>query len=416
MNIYLEVFGCTANKSDASLIKGILKENNYKIVDNISDADTLVILTCTVIGTTEQRMLSRLKTFKSTGKHIIVAGCMASVQSDLVRTILPDAKLLPPQYSHHISEIIKGKKVEFTEENKIKFLKHYENVIAPISIAEGCMFSCSYCITSLARGKLRSYPSNEISQDIYNAIKQGCKEIQLTSQDTSSYGLDCNINLGDLLKDISKIKGEFRVRIGMMNPYTCNMNLDSIIKGYKDPRIYKFLHLPAQSGDNEILKKMNRKYSIDEFLTIIKKFRKKYPEITISTDIIVGFPTETDEQFKNTIELIKSVKPDITNITRYSARPYTKAKSMKGRIKTEIVKKRSKKLTELCNKISKHNNIKHIGKNYNILIYEEGKNNTYVGRAENYKPVVISKNVKIGDIIPVEIIKIASTYLVGSII
>jgi len=416
MNIYLEVFGCTANKSDASLVKGILKENNHNIIDNISDADTLVILTCTVIGTTEQRMLSRLKAFKSTGKTVIVAGCMASVQADLVLNILPDAELLPPQYSHHISELIEGKKVEFTEENKTKFIKHYENVIAPISIAEGCIFSCSYCITSIARGKLRSYPINEISQDICNAIKQGCKEIQLTSQDTSSYGFDCNKNLGDLLENISKIKGEYRVRIGMMNPYTCYMNLDSIIEGYKNHRIYKFLHLPLQSGDNEILKKMNRKYTIDEFLTIIKQYRKNYPEITISTDVIVGFPTETNEQFQNTIDIIKSVNPDITNITRYSARPYTKAKSMKGRIKTEIVKERSKILTELCNKISKYNNQKHIGMKYNILITEKGKNNTYVGRTENYKPVVINQNVKIGDFIPVEIIKIAPTYLVGSII
>jgi MiaB-like tRNA modifying enzyme len=416
MNIYLEVFGCTANKSDASLVKGILKENNHNIIDNISDADALVILTCTVIGTTEQRMLSRLKAFKTTGKTVIVAGCMASIQADLVRTILPDAYLLPPQYSHQISELIEGGTVEFTEENKTKFLKHYENVIAPISIAEGCMFSCSYCITSLARGKLRSYPINEISKDVCDAIKQGCKEIQLTSQDTSSYGLDCSTNLGNLLENISKIKGEYRVRIGMMNPYTCYINLDSIINGYKDPRIYKFLHLPVQSGDNEILKKMNRKYTIDEFLTIIKQFRKNYPEITISTDVIVGFPTETDEQFQNTINLIKSVKPDINNITRYSARPYTKAKTMKGRIKTEIVKERSKFLTELCNKISKHNNQKYIGKKYNILITEKGKNNTYMGRTENYKPVILNQIVKIGDFIPAKIIKTAPTYLVGSII
>jgi MiaB-like tRNA modifying enzyme len=416
MNIYLEVFGCTANKSDASLVKGILKENNHNIIENISDADTLVILTCTVIGTTEQRMLSRLKIFKTTGKKVIVAGCMALVQADLVRTILPDAELLPPQYSHHISELIEGRKVKFTEENKTKFLKHYENIIAPISISEGCLFSCSYCITSLARGSLKSYPIDEISQDICLAIKQGCKEIQLTSQDTSSYGLDCNQNLGNLLKNISKIKGEYRVRIGMMNPYTCFMNLDSIIEGYKDPRIYKFLHVPVQSGDNEILRKMDRKYTIDEFLTIIKKFRKNYPEITISTDVIVGFPTETDDQFQNTIDLIKLVKPDITNITRYSARPYTKAKSMKGRIKTEIVKERSKILTKLCNKISRGNNLNHIGKKFNILITEKGKNNTYVGRTEYYKPVVTKQNVKIGDIILVEVIRSAPTYLVGSII
>ena len=156
--------------------------------------------------------------------------------------------------------------------------------------------------------------------------------------------------------------------------------------------------------------------SIDQFLFIIQKFRKNYPDITISTDAIVGFPTETDDQFQKTVDLLKLVKPDITNITRYSARPYTKAKSMSGRIRTEIVKERSRNLTKLCNNISKHNNLKYNGKKYNILMTEKGKDNSYMGRTENYKPVVIKQNVKIGSVIPVEIIRSAQTYLVGSII
>jgi tRNA A37 methylthiotransferase MiaB len=172
----------------------------------------------------------------------------------------------------------------------------------------------------------------------------------------------------------------------------------------------------VQSGDNEILNRMNRKYTVENFLEIIKKFREKYPKITVSTDVIVGFPTETDEQFQHTIDLLKTVKPDITNITRYSARPYTKAKNMKGRIKTNVVKERSKILTDLCSTISKEKNLGHIGKKYTILITEKGKNNTFVGRTNNYKPVVLRKKVKIGEIKPVKIIDAASTYLVGSII
>ena len=202
----------------------------------------------------------------------------------------------------------------------------------------------------------------------------------------------------------------------MMSPYTALKNLDSIIKGFDHPNIYKFLHLPVQSGDNDILKNMNRKYTIDDFLEIIKKFRKKFPDITISTDVIVGFPTETHEQFQNTVDLLKTVKPDITNITRYSARPYTKAKTMKGRVRTEVVKERSKILTELCSKISKENNLTHVGKKYTVIVTEKGKNKTFVGRAENYKPVVIKEKVEIGEFILVEVTKAASTYLFGSII
>ena len=272
MKVYIEVYGCTANKSDASLVKGILKENDYEIIEKIDDADFIIILTCTVIDTTEQRMLSRLKVFEKIGKKIIVAGCMASVQSDIVKSIVPDALLLPPQYSHHIVELLNGEKPVFIEKNKTLFSKYYEDVVAPVSIAEGCMFSCSYCITSLARGKLRSFPIDEIKKDICSAINKGCREIQLTAQDTSSYGLDTGYDLGDLLRNVSTIKGEYMVRVGMMNPFTCLKNIDSIIKGFENPKIYRFLHLPVQSGDNDILKKMNRKYTVDDFLKMIKRF------------------------------------------------------------------------------------------------------------------------------------------------
>jgi MiaB-like tRNA modifying enzyme len=415
MNIYLEVYGCTANKSDASLIKGIIKDSNHEMVENVDDADSIVLLTCTVIDTTEQRMLSRLKKFKKTGKNIIVTGCMAYIQAELVKSVLPSAKLLPPQNSYQILDILENKEAAFVDKNKTLFPKYYENIIAPISIAEGCLFSCSYCITTKARGKLKSYPIDEIIQDVNSAVKHGCKEIQLTSQDTSSYGLDFESSLGELLTNVSQIKGEYRIRVGMMNPYTVLKNIDSIIEGFDDQKIYKFLHIPVQSGDNAILKKMNRKYSVEEFLEIIKKFRDKYPDITISTDAIVGFPTETKQQFQHTIDLLKTVKPDITNITRFSARPHTKAKTMEGRVKTEIAKERSKILTDLCSKISKENNLKHIGKRYNSLIIERGENNTFVGRAENYKPIVIKENIEIGKFVSLEVKEAAPTYLVGSI-
>ncbi len=416
MKIYLEVYGCTANKSDASLMRGLIKESNHEITSEISDADVLILLTCTVIGTTEQRMLSRLKTFKKTGKKIIVAGCMASIQADLIRSILPDTQLIPPQYAHNIIRILDGEKNSFSEKNKTLFTKHYEDITAPILISEGCDFSCAYCITSLARGKLKSYPIDEITEDVCSAIRQGCKEIQLTAQDTASYGLGKGQNLGKLLINVSKIKGVYRIRVGMMNPYTALKNLNSILNGYDDPKIYKFLHLPVQSGDNSILEKMDRKYTVEDFLEIIRRFREKYPNITISTDIITGFPTETEQQFQHTIDLLEKVKPDITNITRYSARPYTKAKTMSGRIPTNIVKNRSKKLTELCSSISKDNNIRHVGKKYTILVTEKGKENTLVGRSENYKPVVIKEKTRLGDIVSMEITDAFHTYLVGNLI
>ncbi len=416
MKFYIETYGCTANKADESLIKGVIKKNNHQIVKKLQDADILVILTCTVIDTTEQRMLSRIKKIKKTGKKIVVAGCMASVRKEIVKKILPKAIFLPPQYSHHLLDVIEKKNINFKAKDKTSIPKYFEKKIASIAISEGCRFRCSYCITCLARGKLKSYPISDIKKDINEAVKNNCFEIQITSQDTSSYGFDIETNLEILLKNIVQVNGKYRIRVGMMNPYTCILNLKSIIDGYKNSKIYKFLHLPVQSGDQEILKKMNRKYSVEEFKKIIKEFKKNYPDITISTDVIVGFPTETDEQFDKTVDLIKEIRPDITNITRYSARPYTKAKKMKGRIKTEIAKNRSKIMTDICKKISKEKNKENIDKTYNVLILEKRKKNEFFGRTENYKPVIIKEDAGIGEIVPTKIIDSYQTHLVGSII
>jgi MiaB-like tRNA modifying enzyme len=419
MNIYLESYGCTANKSDAYLIISLLKKQSHKIVKELENADIIVINTCTVINTTEQKMISRLRKFKRDNKKVIVTGCMASIQKDLIKSIIPDAKFLHPQFSYFINDIIDNKELSIYKKNKTSFNKIYDSNIAPISISEGCKFSCSYCITTIARGELNSYPMNEIIKNVKSAINQNCKEIQLTAQDTSSYGLDknhSNNDLGILLRNLSKLDGDFRIRVGMMNPFTLLQNINSIIKGYNNEKIYKFLHLPIQSGDNDILKKMNRKYKSEDYLKIIKKFRNKYSNISISTDIIVGFPTESDKQFNNSINIIKKLHPDIVNITRYSARPFTKAKKIDGRIDTNIAKNRSKNLSELCKIISFENNKKFLGNKFKILITEKGKNKTFIGRNDNYKPIILKENVKIGSFIDTEITKITPTYLVGTLI
>jgi MiaB-like tRNA modifying enzyme len=417
MKIYIETYGCTANKSDESVIKGILLKNSFKIINDYEKADVIIILTCTVINTTEQKMISRFKLFKQYKKKIIVTGCMASVQSDLIKSILPDSIILPPFFIHYIIDAIKGKKsINYKKIDKTRFAKSFDGLIAPISISEGCNFSCSYCITTLARGKLRSFPIEEIENDVKSAINQGCIEIQLTSQDTSSYGLDSNTNLGVLLKNICRIKGLYKIRVGMMNPSNLLKNLEDIINGFNNNKIYKFLHLPVQSGDDELLKIMNRKYTINDFFYIISKFKNKFPDISISTDIIVGFPSETKDQFYSSINLIKKLRPDILNITKFSARPNTKAKYLPGRIKTEDVKNRSRVLTEIFNEISYNKNKSQLGKKYSINTTEIGKNNTTIGRTDNYKIVVIKDKISLGKNIMIEVISSEKNYIVGKVI
>ncbi len=416
MNIYVETYGCTANKSDERLLLGLLQQKGHQIVPNISDADVLVLLTCTVIATTEQRMLSRLQVFHKTHKKIIVTGCMPAVQKDLILSVAPQALLLPSRYIQYINDIINGDNPVFVETKKTTLPKYYDTALAPILISEGCRLSCSYCITHFAKGALRSFTAGEIVTDVCSALKQGCKEIQLTAQDTASYGLDTGTNLGTLLRRISTLDGAFRIRVGMMNPLTLQKNLDSILKAYQHPNIYKFLHLPVQSGDDEILQKMNRGYTIKEFTSLVHHFREAVPSLTLSTDVIIGFPTETDEQFDRTIELLKEIRPDIVNITRFSARPLTLAKKMKGRIPTHIVKTRSKQATEVCSKLSLEKNKQHLRKTYSVLVTEPGKKKTVTGRTDSYKQVVLTEPVPIGSFVQVKIINATPTYLVGKLI
>lgn len=416
MNIYVETYGCTANKSDERLLIGLLTQNGHTIVHDVDGADVLVLLTCTVIGTTEQRMLSRLRVFEKTHKKILVSGCMPSVQADLIRTIAPDASQLPCRYIQYINEMIAGNNPVFHEAHKTLLPKQYDTVIAPVMIAEGCRFSCSYCITHFARGMLRSFPIHEIVSDVSCAVAQGCREIQLTAQDTASYGLDTGGNLGLLLNQITALDGPFRVRVGMMNPATIKKNIDSILSAYQHEKIYKFLHAPVQSGDDDMLQKMNRGYTTADFRSLVQRFRERIPLLTFSTDVIVGFPAESEQQFQQTISLLREIQPDIVNITRFSARPLTAAKKMQGRVPTHVVKERSRHISEISSKLTLQNNKKHIGKTYTVLVTEKGKKNTVTGRTENYKQVVLTEPMCIGDFVSVEIIDAESTHLFGKLI
>ena len=416
MRFYIETYGCTANRSDESVVKGILLSRGFELVYDPRVADVSIILTCTVIGTTEQRMLNRIRNLYRVSKDLIVSGCMASVQADLVKRVAPNVKILPPNKIDQIVDIIEGKEVVSKEVSKTSLPRCFDDIRAPISISEGCMFSCSYCITSKARGRLVSYPIEEVVEVVRKAVKNDVKEIQLTSQDLASYVLDKNLSLYDLVREISSIEGNFMIRLGMMNPLNVKKRLDEILSLYSFDKVYRFLHLPVQSGDNEILKRMNRGYTSEDFKKIVYRFRSEYPDITLSTDIIVGFPGEDEKSFQKTVDLIKEIEPDVVNITRFSPRPFTKAKYMDGKVPTDVAKERFRYLTKICGKISRMRNEREIGKIQRALVVERGKNNTFVARTLNYKPVILEEEVSLGSFVDVKITSAQSTHLVGKLI
>ncbi len=411
MHIYLETYGCAANQGDSSIIKGLLRKRGHTLCEDIKKSDCILINTCIVIDTTQQRMLHRLHTFKEERKPVIVVGCMASVLPHLIKEILPDASLIAPAHIHHVADVVEGKNNGFCLKEKV-FLPREIETKMNFPISDGCLYNCSYCIAKKARGTLISYSSKGIIEDTRFAVEHGCKEVRLTSQDTASYGKDTHDSLPSLISKICSIEGTFRIRVGMMHPLSAHAIFNELMDSYADEKVYKFLHLPLQSGSDDVLRKMRRGYVMENFLEIVKKFRESHPNGTFATDVIVAFPSETEEDFEKTCEIIKKIQPEIVNVTRFSPRPYTDAKKMRDKIHTKIAKERSKKMAEIAKKISLERNKACKGKNYSALILEK-RGKWMVGKAENYRSVFL-KDGKIGDVVKVNIKDATATHLFGS--
>ncbi len=389
MKIYIENYGCSANYNNGEIIAGLLKKAGHKLTSERA-ADIIILNTCTVKTPTENKILKRIRQVK---KHLIVTGCMPSAQADLIRTANPNATLIG---IHHIKDIVKAVKNKQDMINKRKELKlclpkiRKNKIIDIVQISEGCKGNCSYCITRLAKGKLVVYPDHEIIKEIESAIKEGCKEIWLTSQDTAAYP-----NLPLLLNKIARLPGEFKIRLGMANPNNVLPILNPLIRSFSSEKIFKFLHIPVQSGNDQVLRSMNRYYKIADFKKIVREFRKVYPEITIATDIICGFPGETEKQFDDSLRLIEEIKPGVLNISRFWPRPGTEAENMKQH-PSWLTKERSKQLTKLFNQIASEENKKWVGWEGKILIDEKGKNSTCIGRNDFYRPVIVKGRHRLG--------------------
>jgi len=343
MKIKIENYGCSSNKADSNIIRNILKQK-HKIIDS-DKADIIILLTCYVKLTTQNRMISRIKDLVKKKKKIIIAGCMPEIDIKTIKKIAPKAAVLGPKYIDKIEEAIKGK--SFTGKrklNKAKLTKTSPNKIYTLKIAEGCNNLCSFCCVKTAMGDIFSFNQKDIIKELKKAVKKH-KIIHITAQDTAAYGLDKHkkSKLPDLIKQITNIKGNFKIRIGMMNLSNALPILKELINSYKDKKVIKFLHIPIQSGSDKILKDMNRKYKIKDFKKIVNSFRKEIPEIHIATDIIVGYPTETEKDFQKTLKILKETKPEVLNVSKFAPRPGTKAKQLK-QLKTETIKERTKKV------------------------------------------------------------------------
>ncbi len=371
---YVESYGCTMNQGETGMLAEFMEDNGHIQVENLEDADISLLGTCVVIKKTEERMRRRVKELTQKTSEVIIAGCLASIRKKELQSKYSNVSFINPEQVDLSTCPKKDEESPF---------------VGTIPIASGCKGSCTYCITKSARGKIQSRPIDKIKERFKGLVKQSTREIRLTSQDMAIYGKDRSTDLIELLKTLLEVKGDYRIRLGMMNIDGLASIKDDLKDIMKDDRIYKFIHLPLQSGSDDVLEKMNRSYSVREWIETAEEFRKQFPDLTLSTDIIVGFPGETEEDFSMTKEALTSIKPDIINVTRFSPRKGTRAAEMKEKVESQEKKRRSKEMTELRFKISRDLNDDYVGRKAWATILERGKGTSLKGRLDNYKVIVL---------------------------
>lgn len=356
MKIYMETYGCAASRSDSEIMAGLLAKN-HELVDSIENSNAIIITTCDVKSLTEQKITNRTKMLskKYPEKKIILVGCMADNRKEKLHKLFPFISLVG---THRITEIEKSlipERLDLLGKSNIEKINlpriQKDKEIGIVQISEGCRGFCTFCSTKLAKGSIQSFPIEKIIRDISGLVRGGCKKIYLTSQDTGAYGYDLEGRtlLPELLEKISTIDAEFSVRVGMMNPDNAISALPDFISAYRNKKIMKFLHLPVQSGNNDILRKMNRNYTVEQFKKIILEFRNAFPKIVVWTDVIIGFPGETEQQFQDTLSLLKEIRPNFTHISRFAKREGTPASRLK-QFPTHEMKRRTRICSELVRK------------------------------------------------------------------
>jgi threonylcarbamoyladenosine tRNA methylthiotransferase CDKAL1 len=419
-------YGCSANLADSQVLAGCLTKAGYKLARSASSANVVIYNTCAVKGPTENRVIDALKRI-SPDKKVIVAGCLPLINFERLNREVRFNGVVGPSVGDKIADVVRrvvaGETVvdldaAETAKPSLNLPKvRLNRVVSVLPVSYGCLGSCAYCCVVFARGRLRSYTVKEVTERVQEDLAAGVKEIWVTSQDAACYGKDIGTNLAVLLKALSAVEGDFHVRVGMMTPNQVTDILDELIAAFKSNKVFKFVHLPVQSGDDEVLRRMRRFYTVQDFREVVDAFREAFPEVTLATDVICGFPGETREAFGNTLNLIKEVKPDIVNISKFFARPRTSAVKMhSGPVEPAEIKRRSTEAAKLVKQVSLEHNQRWVGWSGEVLVDEKGKvAGSWVARNYVYKPIAVKNSAELlGETLQVEVEKAFSTHLEGT--
>lgn len=422
-SFYLETYGCSLNTADSDIIVGRLNQVGLNRTEILRDASLILVNTCGVKEPTEDRIIHRLDTLSKMGIPVIVTGCLPRISLQRVESAIPTfAAILGPQSIDSLGEIsrrvLEGERgiihLESDSTSKLSFFEGPPNsVICTVPICEGCLGHCSYCAVRFARGAVQSYSIDEIHKIVERCIHLGYREIRLTSQDAGVFGHDTGENLHQLLHSLSNIPGSHRFRLGMFNPNLVVDSIGNLLSAMKSDCYFKFFHVPLQTGSDELLEKMGRQYTVDQWVNVVHTIKQSFPKATIATDIIVGFPGETNVDFDLTMGLLRRICPDVVNISKYGDRPGTAASKSKEKVETGLKKTRSRNLSTVVSKMIQDINSTWIGWNGAVIVTEKGSKGGVVCRNFAYKPIILGESVPLGTELNVRITSAERTHLVA---
>lgn len=377
--------GCAANFGEGEKIARLFQDD-YQVSFGLPQKDgnivpaAFILNVCTVKGNGTALKLIREAKNIAPNASFFVTGCTPKDLQNEVRNLFKDVIFTS------LNEL---KKQRQTDGNSTSLRE--SSLVGIVNIEDGCLDACAYCSTRLVKGRLHSYLANTIVEQVQQLVSDGCVEIQLTGQDCGCYGFDLSTNLAELVQKILvKVPGNYHIRLGMGNPRHIKGYLEPLLECFHDDRVYKFIHLPVQSGSESVLQAMNRKHTAQDYLELANTFNKHFGLFTLSTDLIVGFPGETDQDFADTLRILQETRPTVCNITRFVSRPGTPASLMANAIPDTTKHKRSAMLAEAFQKIASENNSRWIGQTELVTIEKPGyRQGTIIGRNSAYRPVAI---------------------------
>lgn len=405
MKFNIVTFGCKVNQYESNMMKERMLSSNFFYVENISEANIIIVNTCSVTNVADKKCLKMIRRIKREYPNsiLVVAGCSSQNKQEIYENLDIDILIGNKDKSKIdilLKEYIKNHKryVKFYNDRKLDFedmlISDYNHIRAFIKIEDGCDNFCSYCIIPYVRGSVRSKNFETVIKEAKLLTQKGHKEIVLTGIHTGHY-MDNDYDLTDLINELSKIEDLLRIRISSIEITELNDKFLNMLSTNK--KVCDHLHIPLQAGSDEILKKMNRKYDLKYYEEKIKKIRMIRPDISITTDIIVGFPYETDELFNETLEFSRKINFSKIHVFPYSIRLGTSAANMPNQVDESIKKERVKKLMDLSEIMEKEYYNKFVGKELDILV-EECDNNVSIGHSSNYLMIRLNEKLEVGQI------------------